>query len=32
MNAAGEVLGLLEERRQWLAVAESLTGAWWRPS
>ncbi|WP_329185384.1 CinA family protein [Actinacidiphila glaucinigra] len=26
MNAAGEVLGLLEERRQWLAVAESLTG------
>lgn len=26
MNVAAEVLGLLEGRRQWLAVAESLTG------
>ena len=26
MNAAAEVLGLLEARQQWLAVAESLTG------
>ncbi|MEU1621346.1 CinA family protein [Streptomyces sp. NPDC005722] len=26
MNAAAEVLGLLETRQEWLAVAESLTG------